>query len=160
MNGLGGEAIIPQEPYRAWGNYVLPARPLVLWHYTDLTDARLTLGRKLIRLRTDPANREEQKIGATNKQGWAAFLRGATLFIKQFPFEEGASYPDYGCNVECFTAGSFLELESLAPLRRVAPGDYASHTERWSLHADFDAGATEDSLVAALDPLLQTTPYA
>ncbi len=154
MNGVGGEAIIPQEPYRSWGNYVLPARPFVLWHYTDLTDARLALGRKLIRLRTDPANDEQQKIGALDKRGWAAFRRGSTLFVKRFGYEEGAGYPDYGCNVECFTAGSFIELESLSPLRRVEPGAYAEHTERWSLTADFDAGATEDSLAEALDAAL------
>ncbi|MDQ3907938.1 MAG: DUF4380 domain-containing protein [Acidobacteriota bacterium] len=154
MNGEGGEAIIPQEPYRAWGNYVLPARPFVLWHYTDLTDARLTLGRRLIRLRPDPANEEQQKIGALDKPGWAAYSRGSTLFVKRFGYEEGASYPDYGCNVECFTAASFIELESLAPLRRVEPGAFAEHTERWSLHADFDAGATEDSLAEAIDAAL------
>jgi hypothetical protein len=159
MNGDGGEAIIPQEPYRAWGNYVLPARPLVLWHYTDLTDARVTLGRKLIRLRTDPANDEQQKIGALDKQGWAAYRRGSTLFVKRFAHEECATYPDYGCNVECFTAGSFIELESLSPLRRVEPGARAEHTERWSLTPDFDAGAAEDSLAEALDAALaQSAP--
>jgi hypothetical protein len=159
LNGEGGEAIIPQEPYRSWGNYVLPARPLVLWHYTDLSDARFTLGRRLIRLRTDSANDEQQKIGALDKQGWAAFRRGSTLFVKRFGYEEGAIYPDYGCNVECFTAGSFIELESLAPLRRLEPGERAEHTERWSLFRDFDAGATEDTLAAALEALLpQTDP--
>jgi hypothetical protein len=160
MNGEGGEAIIPQEPYRSWGNYVLPARPLVLWHYTDLTDARLTLGQKFIRLRTDPANDEQQKIGAMAKQGWAAFRRGSTLFVKHFGYEEGATYPDYGCNVECFTAGSFIELESLAPMRRLEPGERAEHTERWSLFQDFDAGATEDSLAAALEVVIPHTEPA
>ena len=148
------EALIPQEPYRSWGNYVLPARPLVLWHYTDLTDPRLTLGKKFIRLRTDPANDEQQKIGATCKQGWAGYARGATLFVKRFAFEEGATYPDYGCNVECFTAGAFIELESLAPVRRVEPEETVEHTERWSLHQDFDAGATEDSLAEAINSVL------
>lgn len=157
LNGENGEAIIPQEPYRSWGHHVLPARPLVLWHYTDLTDARLTLGRKFIRLRTDAANDEQQKIGAMDKQGWAAYARGATLFVKRFPYEEGAIYPDYGCNVECFTAGTFIELESLAPLRRVEPGETSEHTERWSLFANFDAGATEDALADALHVLLPQT---
>jgi hypothetical protein len=154
MNGDGGEVILPQEPYRSWGSYVLPARPLVLWHYTDLTDARLALGRKFIRLRTDPANGEQQKIGLTNKQGWAAYARAGTLFVKRFAFEEGAAYPDYGCNVECFTAGSFIEVESLSPLRRVEPEETVEHVERWTLFDNFDAGATDDALEAALAPLL------
>lgn len=154
MNGEGGEVVIPQEPYRSWGSHVLPARPLVVWHYTDLTDARLTLGKKFIRLRTDPANDEQQKIGAADRQGWAGYLRASTLFVKRFAYEEGASYPDYGCNVEAFTAGSFIELESLSPLRRLEPGEAAEHTERWTLFRDFDAGATEDSLEAALASVL------
>jgi hypothetical protein len=158
MNGRGGgEAIIPQEPYRSWGNYLLPARPLVLWHYTDLTDARLALGRRLVRLRADEAAEDPLKIGATNKQGWAAYLRGATLFVKRHPYEEGASYPDYGSNVEAFTAGSFIELESLSPVRRLEPGATASHEERWHLFRDFDAGATEDSLADALARVLPET---
>lgn len=157
MNGEGGEAIMPQEPYRSWGSHVLPARPLVLWHYTDLTDARLTLGRKFIRLRTDPLNDEQQKIGLMAKQGWAAYARSGVLFVKHFPFEEGATYPDYGCNVECFTAGSFIEIESLSPLRRIEPEETVEHVERWTLFPDFDAGATDDSLEAALAPVLLQT---
>ena len=153
----GGEVVIPQEPYRSWGNYVLPARPLVLWHYTDLTDARLTLGRRLVRVRTDAAAEDPLKIGATNKQGWSAYLRGRTLFVKRFPYEEGASYPDYGSNVETFTAGPFVELESLSPVRRLEPGATASHVERWHLFRDFDAGATEDSLADALARALPET---
>lgn len=153
----GGEVIIPQEPYRSWGHYVLPARPLVLWHYTDLTDARLALGRKFIRLRTDDAAEDPLKLGALDKQGWAAYLRGATLFVKRFACEEGASYPDYGSNVEAFTAGPFIELESLSPLRRLEPGATASHEERWHLSRDFEAGATEDSLADALARVLPET---
>jgi hypothetical protein len=150
----GGEVVIPQEPYRSWGHYVLPARPLVLWHYTDLTDARLTLGRRFLRLRTDDSAEDPVKIGALNKQGWAAYLRGATLFVKRFPYEEGASYPDYGSNVEAFTAGPFIELETLSPVRRLEPGATASHEEHWRLFRDFDAGATEDALADALAPVL------
>ena len=153
----GGEALLPQEPFRSWGNYLAPARPLVLWHYTDLTDARLTLGRKFVRVRTDDAAEDPQKIGLLNKQGWAGYLLGATLFVKRFPFEEGAGYPDYGCNTEVFTAGSFIEIESLSPLRRLEPGATAAHEERWHLFRDFDAGATDDALESALAAVLPQT---
>lgn len=153
----GGEVVIPQEPYRSWGHHVLPARPLVVWHYTDLTDARLKLGRKFIRLRTDDAAEDPLKIGALNKQGWSAYLRGTTLFVKRHAYEEGASYPDYGCNTEAFTAGPFMELESLSPVRRLEPGATASHEERWHLFSDFDAGTTEDALADALARVLPET---
>ncbi|HYP29653.1 MAG TPA: hypothetical protein VE262_23270 [Blastocatellia bacterium] len=139
MNG-GGEVILPQEPYRPHPEALLPARALVLWHYTDLSDPRWTLGREYIRLRCDAASPEPQKIGIANKQGWAAYLREETLFVKRFPYQEGAVYPDYGCNTETFTAGSFIELESLGPLTRLEPEASADHVERWHLFGNISGG--------------------
>ena len=156
MNG-GGEAIFPQEPYRAWSEYLLPARPLVLWHYTDLSDPRWTFSRKYIRLRSDETLIEPQKIGLLNKQGWAAYLRRQTLFVKRAGYTEGAAYPDYNCNFQTYTAGALIEVESLAPLKRLEPGESANHTERWFLFRGISAGATEESLDAALNPLLAQT---
>ncbi len=43
------------------------------------------------------------------------------------------TYPDFGCNCETYTAGTFIELESLGPLEVVAPGESVQHLERWSL---------------------------
>ncbi|HYP02613.1 MAG TPA: hypothetical protein VER76_20660 [Pyrinomonadaceae bacterium] len=149
----GGTAIFPQEPYISWDDYLLPARPLVLWHYTDLTDARWHIGKKFIRLTTDATANHPQKIGMLNKQGWAAYRHGATLFVKRFAYEEGANYPDYGCNCETYTAGDFIEVESLAPLRRLEPGESAQHEERWSLFQGVETGATEAELEAALGSL-------
>jgi hypothetical protein len=150
----GGTAIFPNEPYISWDDYLLPARPLVLWHYTDLTDARWSLGKKFIRLSTDTQASHPQKIGMLNKQGWAAYARGMTLFVKRFAYEEGALYPDYGCNCETYTAGDFIEVETLSPLARLEPGASAEHLERWSLFADVETGATEATLEAALNSLL------
>ena len=146
----GGTAIFPQEPYISWDDYLLPARPLVLWHYTDLSDARWSIGKKFIRLTTDAGASHPQKIGMLNKQGWAAYARGATLFVKRFAYREGASYPDYGCNCETYTAGDFIEVESLAPLCRLEPGESAEHEERWWLFEGVETGATEATLEAAL----------
>jgi hypothetical protein len=156
MNG-GGEVIIPQEPYRSHGDHLLPARPLVLWYYTDLSDPRWTLGRKYIRLRTDAQMKEPQKIGAGNAQGWAAYLRNRTLFVKRFPWAADATYPDFGSNIETYTAGSFIELETLGPLARLAPGAAAEHTERWFLFRNVDAGTSEATLDAALRPRVEET---
>ena len=152
----GGTAIFPNEPYISWDDYLLPARPLVLWHYTDLTDARWSIGKKFIRLTTDERASHPQKIGMLNKQGWAAYRHGATLFLKRFAYEEGASYPDYNCNCETYTAGDFIEVESLSPLRRLEPGASAEYLERWSLFADVETGTTEETLDAALSPLLNS----
>jgi len=153
----GGTVIFPQEPYRSWDDYLLPARPLVLWHYTDLTDARWSLGKKYIRLSTDENAAHPQKIGLMNKQGWGAYQLGDTLFIKRFAYEEGANYPDYGCNCETYTAGTFIEVESLSPMHRLEPGASIEHLERWSLFRDVEIGATEDALDAAINPLIAAT---
>mgnify|MGYP005833977111 CR=1 FL=1 len=157
MNG-GGAVIIPQEPYRSHDEELLPARPMVLWGYTDLGDPRFTLGRKYLRLRTDESLPEPQKIGVGNKQGWAAYLRGATLFVKQFPYQAGAAYPDDGCNCESYTAGNFIELETLGPLCDLEPGASVTHVERWHLLADVEAGDTEDSLDTAMRRAIGSLP--
>ncbi len=146
----GGTAIFPQEPYISWDDYLLPARPFVLWHYTDLSDARWSVGKKLICLRTDASASQPQKAGMLNKQGWAAYQLDDTLFVKRFAYLEGATYPDYGCNCETYTAGDFIEVESLAPLGRLEPGASAEHEERWTLFRDVKAGAGEDELDAAI----------
>ena len=153
MNG-GGMTILPQEPYRSHDDYLLAARPLVLWHFTNLADPRWRIGEKYICLRTDANLPEPQKIGILNKQKWAAYHRRETLFVKQFAYLEEAVYPDYGCNNETYTAGSFMELESLAPLQRLRPGESATHLERWHLFQGVEIGATEAQIEAAIKPRL------
>ena len=158
MSG-GGRVIIPQEPYRSHDDYLLPARPMVLWHYTDLSDPRFTLGKKYVQLRTDAKLAEPQKLGVADKQGWAVYAkmksregRGASktvhhtaercdevVFIKRFGFVDGAAYPDGGCNCETYTAATFIELESLGPMVRLEPGGLAEHVERWSLFEGVDS---------------------
>ena len=149
MHG-GGEVILPNEPYRSHDEYLLPARPIVVWHYTDLSDPRWRLGTKYIRVTPDAQMKEPQKIGIGNRQGWAGYLRNQTLFIKRFPWIENATYPDFGSNTEVFTAGDFIELETLGPIARLAPGESVDHTERWFLFSGVDAGESEETLDAAL----------
>jgi hypothetical protein len=150
----GGEVFIPQEPYGPHPQNLLPARPLVLWPYTDMSDPRLRFGRRLLRVRTDAARSEPQKLGVANKRGWAAYLFDRTLFVKRFGHEEGAPYPDLGCNNEVFTAGSFIELESLSKLAQLEPGESVEHVERWSLFGDFEAADADEDLEAAVTALL------
>jgi hypothetical protein len=153
MNG-GGTAIVPQEPHRKHAEALLPARALVLWHYTDLGDPRFKIGPKYIRLSTDAAMKEPQKIGVMNKAGWAAYERQGTIFVKRYPWKDGSAYPDYGCNTEVFTESTFIEVETLGPLTTLAPGATAEHTERWSLHKDVTLGPTEADIEKAIPPLV------
>ncbi|MEW5976904.1 MAG: hypothetical protein AB1898_13955 [Acidobacteriota bacterium] len=154
----GGTTILPQEPYRSHDEVLLPARPFVLWHYTDLSDRRWTVGKKFIRLATAEAAMEPQKAGILNKQGWSAYSLNDALFVKRFPYVEGATYPDYNCNNETYTAGLFMEIETLGPLTALKPGDSVEHLERWYLFRDFETGAAETSLEASLRPLIDQAP--
>lgn len=129
----GGEAVFPMEPFIPHPKALLPARPLVLWSYTNMADPRWTWGEREIRLRQDPAATQPQKIGFLNRQGWMAYLLNREVFIKWHPFQTGATYPDMGCNVETFTNGDMLELESLGPLVTLKPGSRTEHTETWAL---------------------------
>ena len=130
----GGEAVIPNEPFQPYsGENLLPVRSAALWSYTDLTDSRWRFEKNFIRLAVDESKPDAQKIGVLNRQGWTAYARQNLLFVKKFDFVEAAVYPDMNSNTEVYTAGSFVEVESLSPLRKLAPGETLVYTERWQL---------------------------
>lgn len=154
----GGLAVVPHEPFKTWEQDQQPARALVLWSYTDLSDPRWLFARRFLGLRCDPARASPQKFGAGNRAGWAAYWSGELVFIKRFAHLPGARYPDMGCSTEVYCAGSFLELETLAPLSALAPGAFAEHWERWRV---FEAGPAPDDaeeLAGRLERLAAATP--
>jgi hypothetical protein len=128
-----GVAVFPQEPYRSHTEEKLPARPVVLWPYTDMSDPRWTWGRGLLLLRQDPRRPQPQKVGFYSTRGWMAYLLRGQAFIKCHDCARGAVYPDFGCNVETFTDDEILELETLGPLIRLAPRSHVDHVETWGL---------------------------
>ncbi len=152
----GGRAVYPHEPYVSHEEKVLPARPLVLWSYTDMSDPRWTWGRRFLQLRQDPAATTPQKVGFYNGQGWAAYLLHGQVFLKRYATPAARPYPDFGCNTETFTNADMLEVETNGPLDRVEPGASTGHTEHWFLF-DGEAGDDEDSLAELLEPLVEAT---
>lgn len=128
----GGECVFRQEPAVPHGESLLPARPLVLWTYTDMADPRWTWGSRIVRLRHDAAG-GPQKAGALLTDGMAAYCLGGYTFLKRFGCDASASYTDMGCNFEVFTRHDMLEVESLGPLASLAPGNSAHHTEHWAV---------------------------
>lgn len=150
----GGTIILPQEPYASHDDALLPVRAMTLWAYTDLSDPRWQVGPKFLRLRTDAARAGSQKVGIANRQGWAAYHRNGQLFVKRYDWQDSAVYPDFGVNTEAYTAGAFVELETLGALVSLAPGAAATHEERWSLFRDVAQPASDDALQEVLMPLL------
>lgn len=146
-------AIFPQEDYISHADHLLPARPLVLWHYTNMADPRWTWGREYIQLRQDPRADGPQKVGLLNTKCWAACTRGDDLFIKRYAFDPEAAYADGGCNTETFTNADMIEVETLGPLTGIAPGATVEHIEVWSLHKK-SVGETDAEIAKAIEPLI------
>lgn len=130
---LGGVVLLPQPHGPADPAGLLPNRRLVFWSYADLADPRLILGNRMIRIEAIPA--PAFKLGYFNRDGWLAYWLDGTLFTKSFPRLLKGSYPDLGCNVECYVNDRFVEVETLGPLVRLQPGETASHVETWRLEA-------------------------
>jgi hypothetical protein len=161
----GGTAIIPLPAYAPHpGNdgrdadAFAPQMSLVLWPYFRFGDKRFTLSENTIRIRQDSQATGPAKIGAHLPITWAAYHLDGTLFCKRFTFDPHAQYPDGGCNFESYTDAGILELETLAPLRALAPGQEAQHTETWSLHKNVQLPTSEAELLASLDTFVRATP--
>ena len=150
----GGRAIYPQEEFLPHPDTLTPARPLVLWHFADMSDLRWTWGRRYIQLRQDPAATTKQKVGLLNKQGWAAYLLGGDALIVRYGYDPSATYADMGCNTETYTDPEMLEVETLGPLTRLEPGAYVDHVETWTL-ARVECGASDAEIDAALLPIVE-----
>ncbi len=153
----GGLEIIPLPVPGEHPRDLLPNRRMVAWPYTDLSDARYQFGKHYIRL-SQRDGYKATKLGLAHTECWVAYHVADALFIKSFDLEPALEYPDLGCNFETFTADGMLEIESLGPLRTLAPGESTAHTEHWWI---FDAPAPppqqEESLAEWLAPFLAQT---
>lgn len=152
----GGRAILPQEDFIPHPEALYPARPVVLWHFTDMSDPRWTWGRKYVQLRQDPGATTKQKAGLLNRKGWVAYLLGAEALIKRYPYKPGATYIDMGSNTEIYTDPDMLEVETLGPLTRLEPGGHVDHVESWHL-TRVQCGPSDADIDAHLGPLVDAT---
>lgn len=151
-----GRAIFPQEPFRPHPEYLLPARPLVLWGYTDMKDPRWKWGTKYVQLRQDPKATTKQKMGIMSTPGWAAYTLNGDLFVKRFHLDASATYPDFGCNMETYTDPDILEIETLGPLHKIAPNASVEHIEHWFLYKE-QVGDSEPDIDRVVLPLIRQT---
>ena len=151
----GGLEIIPRPRFGEHPRDLLPNQVMVLWPYTDTSDERWRWGREFITLRQTP-HAPPTKIGLRHTEPWVGYLMRSVLFLKSVAFEEGGTYPDFGCNFETFANGQMLELETLSPLRTLAPGESVGHTEAWRLFGSLPEPGSlkEDALAAWLAPFL------
>ncbi|MCP3967043.1 MAG: hypothetical protein GY750_21080 [Lentisphaerae bacterium] len=117
----GGRVIVPQENYVAHGDTFDPARPLVLWPYTNMSDPRFQWGKIYIQMRQDCSLSSKQHFGVLNKKGWCAYALNNEIFLKRHSYIPDAEYPDYDSSAEFFTMPGFAEVETLSPMTDIAP---------------------------------------
>jgi hypothetical protein len=155
MMAQSGVGITGFPPRGKHPEMLAPTNPLVMWAFTDLTDPRWKFTRKYLMLRQDPNNTVPQKLGHFNPKTWGAYLLGHELFIKRFDAEAGRPYADFGCSYETFTRNEMLEMETLGPLTKLAPGASLEHVERWTAHRGIELREfTDEELDRVIAPLL------
>ena len=144
----GGVAILPQSREQT---EFLPNRSLAIWPYSDLASPQVGWGNRYLLVRTGMES--PFKVGFPNPRGWLAYWLDGTLFVKRAAFDTQAEYFDFGSSSECYCNGRFIELETLAPAGRLAPGESVTHTETWELYADVDSPINEDAAQEIVEKL-------
>jgi hypothetical protein len=144
-------------PRRSHPDLLLPNRTITLWPYTDMTDPRVTWGSRYLLVRQSDTAGKAFKLGASVKDGWAAYVRDGVCFLKRFDYFEGMPYPDGGCSVECYTNSdpNMLELETLGPLEVLEPGEATEHVEHWFLFRGLPAAGDEMAVAHHIEPLAE-----
>jgi hypothetical protein len=132
----GGVAVVPLPERGSHPDNLQPTGGIALWAYTDFADPRWTWGTKFVLLRQDSKATFPQKIGSRCAADWVAYARGGRLFVNHFQPAPDGDYPDFGSRAEVYTDANMLEVETLAPYRRVSPGETVSHMETWTLFHD------------------------
>ena len=133
----GGVAILPQPEGNVDPDGVLSNRTLVLWPYTRINDPRLHLADDFITVQAAPDKRPF-KIGYYNPHGWIGYWREGIFFVKRNEPQPEATFPDGGSNTELYCNHIGVELEALAPLRQLNPGQFCCFAETWELYDNLE----------------------
>jgi hypothetical protein len=152
----GGVAILPQPSEPADEHGLLPNRHITLWPYTSINSPHITWGDRFVFVRAVMRD-GALKIGFPNPAGWLAYAVDDTLFVKRAAYEPDADYFDRGSSSECYCNPHFLELETLGPRTRLAPGRSTTHREKWTLCAGKCFHLTETAAQGLVDRLGLTT---
>ncbi|MEM2183168.1 MAG: hypothetical protein QW502_01970 [Candidatus Bathyarchaeia archaeon] len=150
-----GFAIVPIKPMRVDAEGLLPDRHISIWPYTNIADKRLSLTSEYIFVKQDPKAKGPLKIGVNANPNWAAYWVEGMLFLKQFQYDSGAEYPDFGCSVEVYTNPEMLELETLGPLKTVEPFDVVEHVEFWRVLNVGKVKMSTEDIREKIEPLIK-----
>ncbi len=143
---LGGCALLPCPNELRTDLPLAPNRQIALWPCSRWTDTRLELQDDMIIVRGEAAL-PPYKVGYLSPRGKIAYMMQDVILVKTFAAEPQRLHPDLNCNTEVYVNDQYLELETLGPLVRLAPGETAYHTETWALYrGTWSADAVRDLL--------------
>ena len=144
---LGGLMVTPTSQI---DTKFLSNRTLMIWPYNDVNDKRFKMDNKYIYMTTDShgdtKNVNAFKIGINNVYGFAMYFNHNNMFVKKFDYNDGAKYPDNGCNFESYTNFRLMEIESLGEIKNVKPGETVNHREKWYLYSGIDVPKTAEEV--------------
>jgi len=119
------------------GDGYLPNRAFSLWPYTNIRDSRFDWQSDTFNITQQSHSLtqavEPTKIGFLHQLGDVSYEVAQWRFTKTVPYNPVAVYPDHQTNLEIYTDGEILEIETLSPMTRLVKGDVITHTEHWSL---------------------------
>ena len=147
----GGVAILPMHHPISQDN-LLPNRHIALWSYTHINDSRLTLTDEFILVKP-MAEHGPFKIGTFNQSGWIGYWIDEILFLKRFDVFPNRLHPDHNSNAEIYCDEHFIELESIAPLTKIKPGDSITHIETWELFDQLDQPFLPPNIIRIIQTL-------
>lgn len=129
----GGTAYLPFANEPIDGDGLLPNRNLVLWPYTDFDAPEISC--TVSGITVEASTREaKMKVGTANRLGWIAYLLDGFLLVKWSKLhDDRLAYPDMGASLQCYRDERFLEIETVAPLGEIVPGQAVTHKEIWKI---------------------------
>ena len=148
---LGGVVICPQNTNLENGNIGTPNRSWIFWQFSDITDKRFQFGNQITQIKAEAGL--PTKIGYRNTHGWIGYSYHGMLLTKQFNPQIDRSHTDLGCNTEVYGCEKFVELETLAPLVTLEPGESVSHDEIWTLWSEDELKEKEDDFNSLLNKI-------
>ena len=128
MDGGGTEYIPLKYGERSYS----PLTNVSMWYYTVLGDERAEYTPELIKLTNRPYP-TKYKIGVGHPNGTIKYVNHGVCFEKIFDIFKDKQYPDSNVSFETFMCDHMVEVETLSPLKEVAPNQTVSHTELWRL---------------------------
>lgn len=141
VSTTGGTLVLPMNND---DTVLLPNRIISVWPYTDIKDSRYEISDKYAVIQN--TNKEKPlKLGFDLKRGNSYYFVGGEVFRKEFAtFHDSEVYFDNGCSFETYNCDKFIEIETLGPIKTVAPKEQIEHTEKWYLYKSDNPDLSSD----------------